>query len=109
MISLSLDRCDDADSDLVLRRVVMQSDCVIDIRKDRSDTCLTASVSSSSTYTHFTFNIHSARIVAFIDLVQTARSVRYTEITNVRVQKYESHSAVVLPWVCRLKWPDYFT
>ena len=87
MTYLSLGRCDDDDADLVLRRMLMASDCVIDIREDRSDTCLTASVSSSSTCTHFTINIHSAGIVAFIDLAQTARTVRYAEITTVRVQK----------------------
>jgi len=54
MACLILDRCYAADPDLVVLRMLMASDCVIDIREDRSDTCLTASVSYSSTCTHFT-------------------------------------------------------
>jgi len=65
----------------------MASDCVIGIREDRPDTCRAASWSQSPTCTHATVNIYSARIVALPDRVLTARTVRYTEITNGRVQK----------------------
>jgi hypothetical protein len=44
MTYLSTDRRD-ADADLAVTLMLMASDCVIDIREDRSDTCHTASVS----------------------------------------------------------------